>query len=69
MLIFYVAKGGERYVSKSYVPKEDDIFIIFTSFLMLVLCIECYLYMFELVKICTMQLFLDYWFEGEGYFF
>ena len=33
----------------------------------LVLCVEWYLHMFELVKICIMQLFLDYWFEGEIY--
>ena len=35
--------------------------------LMLVLCVECKLHMFELVKIYIMQLFLDYWFEGEIY--
>ena len=33
MFFFYVAKGGERYVSRSYVQKGDDTFIIFTSFL------------------------------------
>ena len=33
MFIFYVAKGGERYVSRHYVLKEDNTFIIFTSFL------------------------------------
>ena len=33
MLLFYVAKWGERYVSRSYVLKGDDTFIIFTSFL------------------------------------
>ena len=31
----------------------------------LVLCVECKLHVFELVKIYIMQLFLDYWFEGE----
>ena len=35
--------------------------------LMLVLCVECKLHVFELVKIYIMQLFSDYWFEGEIY--
>ena len=35
--------------------------------LMLVLCVDCKLHVFELVKIYIMQLFLDYWFEGEIY--
>ena len=30
---FGVAKRGERYITRSYVLKEDDKFIIFTSFL------------------------------------
>ena len=34
---------------------------------MLVLCVECKLHVFELVKINIMQLFLDYWLEGEIY--
>ena len=33
MLLFDVAKRGERYVSRSFVLKEDNTFIIFTSFL------------------------------------
>ena len=37
------------------------------SFFMLVLCVECKLHVFELVKIYIMQLFLDYWFKGEIY--
>ena len=32
---------------------------------MFVLCVKYYLHMFELVEICIMQLFLDYWFEGD----
>ena len=35
--------------------------------LMLVLCVECKLHMFELVKFFIMQLFLDYWFKGDIY--
>ena len=35
--------------------------------LMLILCVECKLHVFELVKIYIMQLFSDYWFEGEIY--
>ena len=34
--------------------------------LMLVLCVECKLHVFELVKIFIIQLFLDYWFGGGG---
>ena len=33
MFLFYVAKGRERYIFRSYVLKEDDTFTIFTSFL------------------------------------
>ena len=29
--------------------------------------VKCKLHVFELVKIYIMQLFLDYWFEGEIY--
>ena len=39
IFLFYVVKGGERYVSRSYVLKDDDTFIIFTSFLDA--CIMC----------------------------
>ena len=65
---FMLLKGEKRYVSKSYVLKENDTFTIYNFLhhsLMLVLCVECYLHMLEFVKICIMQLFLDYWFEEE----
>ena len=52
---------GERYASSA--KRECHIY----HSLMLVLCVECKLHMFELVKIYIMQLFLDYWFEGEIY--
>ena len=58
-------KGEKDMYLRSYVLKGDDTFIIFTSFLYVVLCVKCYLHMFELIKICIMQLFLDYWFEEE----
>ena len=35
--------------------------------LMLVSYVECKLHVFELVKNYIMQLFVDYWFEGEIY--
>ena len=50
---------GERYASSA---KRE----CYHS-LMLVLCVECKLHVFELVKIYIMQLFLDDWFEGEIY--
>ena len=36
---FGVAKKSERYITKSYLLKEDDKFIIFTSFLDA--CLKC----------------------------
>ena len=47
------------------VLKENATFI---SSLMLVLCVECKLHVFELVKIYIMQLFLNYLFKGEIYY-
>ena len=44
------------------VLKENVAFISFLD-----ACVECKLHVFELVKIYIMQLFLDYWFEGEIY--
>ena len=55
MFLFYVAKGGEKYASRSYALKEHNMYQ----------GVKCKLHVFELVKIYIMQLFLDYWFEGE----
>ena len=51
---------GERYASSA----KRKCHILYHS-LMLVLCVEYKLHVFELVKIYIMKLFLDYWFEGE----
>ena len=53
---------GERYASSA----KRDMPHLYHS-LILVLCVECKLHVFELVKIYIMQLFLDYWFEVEIY--
>ena len=53
---------GERYASSAKYRMPH----LYHS-LMFVLCVECKLHVFELVKIYIMQLFLDYWFEGEIY--
>ena len=63
MFLVYVAKGGEKYSSwsymhRSYVLKEHDMYQ----------GVKCKLHVFELVKIYIMQLFLDYWFEGKIYY-
>ena len=39
MFLFYVVKRREKYVYRSFVLKEDDTFIIFTSFLDV--CLMC----------------------------
>ena len=54
---FMLPNGGEKYASRSYVLKEHDMYQ----------GVKCKLHVFELVKISLMQLFLDYWFEGEIY--
>ena len=53
---------GEKDIHQ--VLKENATFI---SSLMLVLCVECKLHVFEFVKIYIMQLFLNYLFKGEIY--
>ena len=72
MFIFYVSKREERYVSRSFVLKDDYTFIIFTSFLdVCLMYVECLIlynfHLYELVKIDIMLLSFDYWFERENY--
>ena len=52
----------------TFISFLDACLMCFFFFLIkLVLCVECKLRVFEMVKIYIMQLFLDYWFEGEIY--